>query len=167
VTDGIRCKVCDVGTLERLKVHRMSPIVVVIGYILLIPSALGVIASAVGLLSTGAAESRVTESARLRAAGRLERDDIPDSIVDKVRSGHTATESELVVLSNTQRASYEREIRVLNTETAGSGAGVVIAGGIAIAFGVLSVVGGLLGWLLIMKKTVLKCTRCSAAIAAV
>ena len=41
----VRCKVCDAGTLLRRKKFRMSGPVVAIGYILLIPSILGILAS--------------------------------------------------------------------------------------------------------------------------
>jgi hypothetical protein len=40
----------------------------------------------------------------------------------------------------------------------------VIGQGFAIALGIASFVGGLLGWLLIMKKRVLKCSVCGATI---
>jgi len=42
----LRCKVCDQGTLEHKRVYRMSGPVVFIGYILLIPSILGILFSA-------------------------------------------------------------------------------------------------------------------------
>jgi hypothetical protein len=42
----------------------------------------------------------------------------------------------------------------------------VIGGGFAILLGVASFVGGLLGWLLIMKKRVLQCSVCSATVSA-
>ena len=41
----IRCKVCDAGTLLQRKKYRMSGPVVAIGYILLVPSILGILIS--------------------------------------------------------------------------------------------------------------------------
>jgi hypothetical protein len=44
--------------------------------------------------------------------------------------------------------------------------GSAFAGGILIVVAVVAFVGGLLGWLLIMKKKVLVCTHCSAVVPA-
>ena len=47
----IACKVCDKGLLVRKKKYRLSGPVVFIGYILLIPSVLGVIVSLVAFVN--------------------------------------------------------------------------------------------------------------------
>jgi hypothetical protein len=39
-----------------------------------------------------------------------------------------------------------------------------IAGGVAIFFGIASFVGGLIGWLLVMKKQILECNICNAVV---
>jgi hypothetical protein len=39
-----------------------------------------------------------------------------------------------------------------------------IAAGVALVFGVASFVGGLLGWLLVMKRRVLQCSVCGAVV---
>lgn len=39
-------------------------------------------------------------------------------------------------------------------------------GGISVFLGMMSFVGGLLGWLLVMKKKVLQCTKCGVTVAA-
>jgi hypothetical protein len=54
----IPCKICDKGSLQQKKKYRMSGPVVFIGYILLIPSVLGVIISAVTFLGISSAASR-------------------------------------------------------------------------------------------------------------
>jgi hypothetical protein len=41
-----------------------------------------------------------------------------------------------------------------------------LAGGVAIFFGIASFVGGLIGWLLVMKKKVLECDACNAVVSA-
>jgi hypothetical protein len=41
-----------------------------------------------------------------------------------------------------------------------------IAAGVLMGFGVVSLVSGLLGWLLVMKKDILKCNYCGAVVAA-
>ena len=52
------------------------------------------------------------------------------------------------------------------SSTSDGHAAATVVGTVAIFFGVLSFVGGLLGWLLVMKKQVLQCTHCGAVIAA-
>ena len=49
---AIICKTCDKGELVQKKVHRMSTPVVVIGYIIAIPSALGALFFGVPLVIT-------------------------------------------------------------------------------------------------------------------
>jgi hypothetical protein len=94
----------------RKKVFRMSGPVVAIGFILLIPSVLGMLFSAMILLQT------------------IE------------HSGNTQDPGELF--------------------------GSVFGVGFAITFGVASFVGGLFGWLLVMKKQVLQCSDCGAVVSA-
>jgi hypothetical protein len=105
----VRCKVCDAGTLVRRKKFRMSGLVVAIGYILPIPSILGILFSAFMFFSAAS---------------------LPHTAND-VASANMAT-------------------------------GVV--GGVAIFFGIASFVGGLIGWLLVMKKQVLECGTSKAVV---
>ena len=98
----ISCKVCDKGALVQTKVHRLSGPAVVIGYIFLIPSILGIIISALAFV----------------------------------------------------QVSYLSH---------GSSGGSLV-GGFVLIFGLASFVGGLLGWLLVMKKRVLRCNVCSATV---
>src|SRR5579863_2949791 len=48
----VKCKTCDVGALRKIRKYRMSGIVVLIGYILLIPSVIGLLFSAIGFIRT-------------------------------------------------------------------------------------------------------------------
>lgn len=105
----VRCKICDAGTLARRKKFRMSGPVVAIGYILLVPSILGILVS-VFVFFTAAS--------------------LP----------HAAN-----------------DVAAANMATG-------IAGGFAILFGVASFVGGLIGWLLVMKKQILECNACKAVV---
>ena len=49
-------------------------------------------------------------------------------------------------------------------EQAGAAIGFVIGFGFSIFIGVISLVGGLLGWLLLLNRKVYKCVRCSSII---
>ena len=111
------CRTCEVGRLKKLNQYRMSVPVVVIGYFLLVPSAIGILLNIVGLVFY------------LIGAG--------------------------TVVS--QSATQDKGIAVLAT-TLGSG--------FFLFFLVVSFIGGIFGWLLIMKKKVLQCTHCGAVIAA-
>jgi hypothetical protein len=47
----------------------------------------------------------------------------------------------------------------------GAGGAVALAGGSAVCIGLCSLIGGLLGWLLVMRKSILRCNSCGASIA--
>lgn len=102
------CKVCEQGTLLSKKVFRMSGPVVVIGYIFLIPSVIGILLSVLMFFGVIATSGSATDTA--------------------------------------------------------SQAGIGLAAGVVIFFGVASFAGGLIGWLLVMKKRVLQCSTCGATV---
>ncbi len=64
----ISCKICDKGSLIQRKKYRMSGPVVFIGYVLLVPSVLGVIVSAIMFLEISSA-SRLNNDAAAGLAG--------------------------------------------------------------------------------------------------
>jgi hypothetical protein len=104
----IRCKVCDRGELELKDLNRMSGPVVLIGVILLIPSLIGMVLSAIAFFSL-----------------------LAEAQQDFAKSGASGV------------------------------SGIVW---ITVAVGIACFVGGLLGWLLVMRKRVLQCSYCSAVI---
>ena len=53
-----------------------------------------------------------------------------------------------------------------NHGTNAAATGAAIVGGFGVFLIIASLVGGLLGWLLVMRKTVLQCDRCGAVVAA-
>ncbi len=67
----VRCKVCDSGTLIQRKKYRMSGPVVFIGYILLIPSILGILFSAFMFFTAATTTNIDTSSGSNVAAGIL------------------------------------------------------------------------------------------------
>jgi len=274
------CKICERGTLVRKKVFRMSGPVVFIGFVFLIPSVLGIIASILlffGVLSTGTSGSTRTKN---EVALNMRKAGVPESIIADVLAGNadrsdsqianqdrTILDAQEKVKSNLaiQVAAGERMlqagipnsiIRALSTEgrlsTPGiagssemsewldgatpeqremfqaakvqfheppaeslhavremqqaqipvdviydvrmskdadvqawmgarhealqdaqnklrdnketSGFALFFGGGFAVAMGIASFVGGLLGWLLVMRKSVLQCSVCSAVV---
>ena len=65
----ISCKICDKGLLQQKKKYRMSGPVVLIGYILLIPSVLGVAGSLVAFSHISSAASSSGADAGVAFAG--------------------------------------------------------------------------------------------------
>ena len=65
----ITCKVCDKGLLTRKKKYRLSGPVVLIGYILLIPSVLGVIVSLVAFVNISSVAPHANADAAAGLAG--------------------------------------------------------------------------------------------------
>jgi hypothetical protein len=163
---GPVCRTCGQGTLVRARQHRMSGPAVVIGYILLIPSLLGMLIGFLVLLGTCTASTKVSATIEKEARTSLEAQKLPESIITEVIAGQTPSEAELAALTPAQRSAVDSVKLSLSASKVGAGAGTVVAGGVSLVIIITSFVGGLLGWLLVMKKTVLRCTHCQAVVAA-
>ena len=157
------CNVCHDGVLQSKRVYRMSGIVVAIGWVLLIPSILGILVAILFFLTSvvgGAGAANEISSSRTS----MQEADIPLPIQDKViDEGYSSLTSE------DRKALTPEQRQVLAGRAAGQ-AGVALAGGLgatsSICLGISSFIGGLIGWLLVMKKRILKCTSCGAVVAA-
>ena len=68
---GPRCRTCAVGTLRLEKKYRMSTPVVAIGYILLVPSVLGVIMCVLSILGLAGTSNSNNSGASAMASGIL------------------------------------------------------------------------------------------------
>jgi hypothetical protein len=162
----IPCKVCEAGRLQRRRRYRMSGIVVLIGYILLIPSVIGMASATVTCAGTGAAVETASRESQDDARNALMTASIPPDIVERVLSMETLSDSTRARLTREQQRVVDDTRLELSATTLGTDAGAAVVGlGSAFIF-VTSLVGGLLGWLLVMKKTILQCNRCGAAVAA-
>jgi len=146
--------------------YRMSGCVVFIGYILLIPSVLGMLVGGLALAGVFGAASQMPQAIRDEVSKELRAASVPESIVAQVQEGKTVPESELEGLPPEQREAVKKAEMDASASMAGAGVGAVLAGGMAIFVFVSSLVGGLLGWLLVMKKKILQCTNCGAVVAA-
>jgi len=175
------CKVCDDGKLTRARIHRMSSPVVIIGYILLLPTVIGtigglciiVMGAATGTAAGVAGASSEGTSSEVDSTVReaLEEAKIPISIIEKVVDQKPITKAERGSLTKDQVETVdvaETAIKVGEAADTIATAGVIGASGFAVGFGifliVLSFVNGLVGWLLIMKKDVLLCNQCGATV---
>jgi len=65
-----------------------------------------------------------------------------------------------------QKGAVDKAVSSVTAVQTAAGAATVIGGGIGIFLAVIFFIGGLLGWLLVMKKKVLICTHCSAVVPA-
>ncbi len=204
----LTCKVCDSGTLKSKTVFRMSGPVVAIGFILLVPSILGVAFSALTLLGfnavltgvesgTNASESigRPVQSdddasyrnscvASLRQktqeAGYYISQQVTEQYCECTLSkfketgsmtiasntcADQLTEGTLEPLSPNVDAFYSNDTPRRASVAPTANLGVRVFGsGFIIAIGIASFVGGLLGWLLVMRKRVLQCDVCGAVV---
>lgn len=158
------CKVCDKGNLIRTKKYRMSGPAVVIGYILLIPSIFGILIGLLMFLGTGAATSSSSDSMKKTITAELQKANIPSNIIEKVVNHGNIEPQDRKGLSYEQTQKLDNATMTYNIGKIGTGAGAVFLGGLAIFFIVMSFIGGLLGWLLVMKKKVLQCSVCSAVV---
>ena len=160
------CKVCDQGVLKKKKKYRMSVPVVLIGYVFLIPSIIGMLIGMIGIIVTGSATSETSKSIKQEVRRQLTEAKVPSSIVEKVINHETVTPMEKQNLSEKQRRALDSARLTYSAGTVGAGAGAAIAGGFSIVVLISSLVGGLLGWLLTMKKKVLPCTHYGAVVSA-
>jgi len=162
----VTCKTCDRGSIHQKKKYRMSGMVVFIGYVFLIPSLLGLAFSALLIVSTGRAGGEVSAIMEEPTRSTLEDAQVPEDIIVKVLDFDGLTDAERESLTSRQRSAVTAAQLGLAAGTVGAGAGVAVAGAIAVALGVASLVGGLLGWLLTMRKKVLQCDNCGAVVPA-
>jgi hypothetical protein len=201
------CKVCDQGILISKRIFRMSRPVVAIGYILLIPSILGMTASALMFFGVTTYKSNPTNDrpqpveepfniafrngcaanfdqtyrqALSSSAPTLLVAEYCECALNEIKQGNSdATAKELCL----ERWSGDKFIappqktqdlyaRIINNpgrppEPQSESANNLvraIGGTFAIFLFIASFVGGLLGWLLVMKKRVLKCSVCGAVV---
>lgn len=220
---GLTCKICEHGTLISRKVFRLSGPAVAIGYILLIPSVLGMIFCALmlaGVFALRGQPDQVSDfadrpaqsafdvdfrrdcmnGAKLQApdADLLSLEEICECMLSTykqthnlgtiTKSGGTITtsgdycsqqfnEGRLAPISPDVAALYSGEnpqsspdaamttIRTPDPLAAYRTMAIrVLGGGFSLAMGIGFFVSGLLGWLLVMKKRVLKCDYCGAVV---
>jgi F0F1-type ATP synthase assembly protein I len=121
----------------------------------------------VGLLfATGASVDTTMDSVRANGREKLMAASIPSATITQVLASEALTESSREALTPAQQRAVD-EVKVeLSAGTVGAGLGATMAGGASLFVLVSSLIGGLLGWLLVMKKRVLQCTECAATTAA-
>ncbi len=162
----IRCKTCDDGELVKRKAYRMGGVVVLIGYILLIPSLLGMAGSGMMCVATGAAAGGTFEQIEGDARAMLTTAQVPADVVEETVAMRPLSDVDRARLTPEQVRVVNDARRDVAAGSAGAGVGIAMLGGSSAFLFMTSLVGGLLGWLLVMKKRVLQCKSCGAVTAA-
>ncbi len=166
----IPCKVCDRGSLAAKKIFRLSGPVVFIGYVLLIPSICGILISALMLLVvaiSSVAHPYIVSNARNQAIANMQRVNVPERTIGAVlerRDDLLEPQLGSDSLSDIQKRWVRDSREKLKGSNENTVFGVVVGGSFSVLLGIASMVGGLLGWLLVMKKRVLQCNLCSAVV---
>lgn len=160
---AIVCKVCNqVGSVRKTKVRRMSGPVVAIGYIFLIPSLLGMFFGMILFCGSGKVAGDHVDNHAQEYTANLAQLGLTAAQVEEVSALKTPTREAL----EGQGLTPEQAQDVLHLHTmksagdVGTGVGAALGIGASLFIIVSSFVGGLLGWLLIMKKSVLLCGNC-------
>jgi hypothetical protein len=159
--------------MTRKRVYRMSGPSVVIGFILLVPSILGMLFGGVTFLM--AAIGGAATADRKMSAGDIQsiRHDltvaqVPEDIIADVCAEKQVSETrlDLARLNSSQRLAVHAAELKISTAKGAPALAACCGGGFSVMIMIGSFVGGLLGWLLVMRKTVLQCLRCGAVVAA-
>ena len=154
--------------MTRKRVYRMSGPAVVIGFILLVPSVLGILFGCLTFLFTiiGSSTAPTADSQIQQVKTQLVSLRIPRDIVEDVAAGKRIDEIRLANLTPDQLMQVRAAELKVSTAKAVPGLAACCGGGFSVIVMIGSFVGGLLGWLLVMRKTVLQCFRCGAVVAA-
>jgi len=163
------CKVCDRGALIARKKYRMSGPVVFIGFVILIPCILGVLFSAFLFFSSVLSAGSNGAQTRTEAETEMRDHEVPERTIQAVIQGRDSDveeqmRSEDPFIPEVQKSWIRNAQRKIRENNTGTGLGVIFGGGFAVVTGIASMVGGLLGWLLVMKKRVLQCGTCGAVV---
>lgn len=157
-----KCPICQRSRLVLDSRYRMSGPVVAIGWLLLIPSMLGIVLGAFFLLTTFWAVNNTTSIAKGVTTNRLQAAEIPDQIIERFTAGEGISSEEMNSLTEAQRLALEDAKTERAGTSLGAGLGAAVLGGFSVWIMIIAFVGGLLGWLLVMRKRVLACGFCSA-----
>jgi hypothetical protein len=159
------CAACGSGPLVRDRVYRLSGPAVAIGYILLIPSIIGIVGCGILLVLSALGMTIDMDDAMVDTYKKMMRDaGITEPIINKVINNEPLTPDDLSTLDFNQVSTIQQVQETKNSAPALACCGLGIFGFGAIGGMILSFVSGLLGWLLVMKKNILQCRRCGASV---
>ena len=142
--------------MVKKSVYRMSPVVVWIGYLFLIPSVLGWMLGMLMFLGILGGAGNAPAVAEFMKAGA------PEATAELLAAQPEDPEGIIHTLPiGVQQAVIDCWYRV-----EGGSVGKGLAGFFSVLLALGSFMGGIFGWLLVMKKKVLQCDYCEAVVAA-
>lgn len=154
----VPCNTCASGELVPRRKYRSSVVVVLIGYLLLVPSLAGLVFGTMGLL-----EPRSTPESRASADWNaiqhlLQGWEVPARVIDAVHSLEDCAPEELAALSEEQRETVAAARRSWSVRRKGAGGSCL--GDPWLLLVLMSLTGAILGWCCVLKKTVFQCVAC-------
>lgn len=167
----ISCKVCETGVLQPTKVHRCHGALVVLGWLLLIPSLVVLCGSIAGagcsvVGGAGTARASATLEPSDLAVAALTSEGVPAEVVQKFRRGEHVSDLELEELPASQRDAVRAQqgaMAIVRGAGALAGTSTVLFGGAAfLCTGVSALFGAFVGWLFTLRRKVLRCASCGA-----
>jgi voltage-gated potassium channel Kch len=100
---GPACKTCNNGTLINKKVYRMSGAVVVIGYIFLIPSLIGLLVAGGLFFAIDSATKETSKKLKDEVAADLNQSGIPQGIITNITELKEVPSTDLRSLNEKQK----------------------------------------------------------------
>jgi hypothetical protein len=165
-TLNITCKTCEQGTLRHRKRYRLSGPAVFLGYVIGVPSGLGLILAGLLFLLTGSATASSSDTIRTSMAQDLVDRGLPAAVASRAVTGPPFSRAELERMPEDHQRMIELQRSAQLGADAGAGLFALMGGGASLCVGVSSLFGLLIGYLLTMTKRVLECTACGATLAA-
>jgi hypothetical protein len=156
----IPCETCASGNLVQRRRYRSSVVVVLIGYLLLVPSLLGVAFGTLGVIERESTAESSASSARNETLHVLQAAEIPSRVIHSVLSLEDCDAGDLAALSDEQRETVGAARRYWSARKRGTP--VSCSGDPWLLMAVMSLTGGILGSCCLLKKTVLQCMTCAA-----
>src|SRR5436305_7205796 len=143
------CRTWGQGALITRKTFRMSGPVLVIGFILLIPSVLGMLFGILVLVLTSAGGTQTSASSARDIRARLVAQEVPESVIAEVVASKPVENPELVSLTSQQRSAVHDAQLSASAQKVGGGVAQVVAGGFSLIVIGMSFLGVCIGWRII------------------
>lgn len=149
----------------RVKKHRLSGPAVFIGYLLLIPSFIGMAVAIMVFFAMLAASPLTHEAYVERHNETLIEMGISPELSKKIAEGKSINDEDVEKLTDEQKDAMIDVQAQQAMESVGTGVAFAAWGLLLFLFAAFCLGAGLLGWILTMKKKVLQCSNCKAVVA--
>jgi hypothetical protein len=162
-----KCKACGSGALVKKRVDRLSGVAVALGYLLLAPSLLGLLVAIALFLVSGVASTKdLSQKLKKDVSVDLKKAGASQNLIVKVIGFQKVSEDDEKDLTEQQKGAVRSgRVRMANgplPESAIWLTAIVVRVG-SLYVGAFSLLGAVLGWLLVRKKEVLACDQCDDA----